>query len=248
MKKIFLIAIMCMVACLFLVGCGENNEPINENNVTNVEENNNYEEVTGNAPEDDMPDVAANTPEDEMSDVSNNTYEDENTFVDDDEIIEFDDEPNQAPEEDMGIVKVDESAQGLVYAYYLKIDANLTFGDVLTNYTTDFTTIKTSEKKQRRAFLGFKLDENNRIQRAYSCLIYNGVLYALEGTTDGSSYNSNRAIMNRMFTPEDIQIDKSYHYYAVHDDSVVDVWDDGRVTTHYELGATINSRGEIYCT
>ena len=235
MKKIFLTAIMCMVVCLLLGGCGEKNEPTNENNVTNVEENKSYEEV------------AENTPEDEISDVSSNTYEDENTFVDDDEIIEFDDEPNQAPEEN-DVIKVDESAQGLVYSYYLKIDANLTFGDVLTNYTTDFTTIKTSEKKQRRAFLGFKLDENDRIQRAYACLIYNGVLYALEGTTDGSSYNSNRAIMNRMFTPEDIQIDKSYHYYAVHDDSVVDIWDDGRVTTHYELGATINSRGEIYCT
>ena len=175
---------------------------------------------------------------------SSQTYDD--YVIDDDEIIEFDDVPNGPLPEDIIVTKVDESAEGLVFAYYQKKDAQLTFGDVLTNYTKDYTEIRTGSGKQRGAFLGFKLDENDRIQRAYACVIYKGVLYALEGTTDGSKYESNKAIMNKMYEAGEIE-DKGYRYSAMLGGTHADVWSDGRASTFHEAGAQIDSHGKIYC-
>ena len=228
MKKEVLLLIICLVMCMCLVGCGaENNgdenqnENSNENVTQDVVENNKVEEVV----------------------VNNN---DDVVVVDDDEIIDIDDSPNLPPEEDIVVTKVDESAEGLVFAYFQKKDGELTFGDVLTNYTDDFRTIKTSSNKQRCAFLGFKLDENDRIQRAYACVIYKGVLYAVEGTSDGSKYESNKAIMNKMYGPDEID-DKGYRYSAMKGETHVDVWQDGRASTVHEAGARISSHGKIAC-
>ena len=122
----------------------------------------------------------------------------------------------------------------------------LTFGDVLTDYTTDFTTIRRAGGRQRTAFLGFKLDENNRIVRAYACGIYKGTLFALEGSIDGETYESNRAIMNRIYAGVEI-IDRGYNYYVSLDDTQADVWNDGRTEVFGDAGAQIDSYGKIYC-
>ena len=238
MKKVLLFLVICIVSCSCLVGCGEKNSSDENQNVNlksdeilneNVEMTNNVEEsVTNN----------------ELNEMVENGND--NSFAYDDEIIEFDDIPNQAPEEDVIVTKVDESAEGLVFAYYQKKDAQLSFGDVLTNYTTDYKTIRTGSGRQRCAFLGFKLDENDRIQRAYACVIYKGVLYALEGTTDGSKYDSNKAIMNRMYELGEIE-DKGYRYSAMNGDTHADVWNNGRASTFHEAGAQIDSHGKIYC-
>jgi hypothetical protein len=233
-RKILLV--VGIVACLSLVGCGENNSnnPVeNTNNNVSTEETNVEVSVQESTP----------VPTQEVP-VINNSYDDDLVF--DDEIIEFDDVPNSAPEPDVIVSKIDESAEGLVFAYYQKKDAQLTFGDVLTNYTKNYTDIRTGSGRQRCAFLGFKLDENDRIQRAYACVIYKGVLYAVEGTTDGSKYESNKAIMNKMYGPEEID-DRGYRYSAVKGETHTDVWQNGRAGTFHEAGAQIDQYGKIYC-
>ncbi len=232
-RKILLV--VGIVACLSLVGCGENNSnnPVeNTNNNVSTEETNVEVSVQESTP----------VPTQEVP-VINNSYDDDLVF--DDEIIEFDDVPNSAPEPDVIVSKIDESAEGLVFAYYQKKDAQLTFGDVLTNYTTDFTTLRKGDK-QRRAFLGFKLDDNDRIQRAYACVIYKGVLYALEGTTDGSKNDSNKAIMNRMYEPGEIE-DKGYRYSAMKGETHAETYEKGEAHTFYDGGANIDRYGKIYC-
>ena len=238
MKKVLLFLVICIISCFCLVGCGgKNNSNENQNvNLKSDEILNENVEMTNNVEE-----SVTNNELNEMVENGN-----DNSFAYDDEIIEFDDIPNQAPEEDVIVTKVDESAEGLVFAYYQKKDAQLSFGDVLTNYTTDYKTIRTGSGRQRCAFLGFKLDENDRIQRAYACVIYKGVLYALEGTTDGSKYDSNKAIMNRMYELGEIE-DKGYRYSAMNGDTHADVWNNGRASTFHEAGAQIDSHGKIYC-
>ena len=233
MRRLILIMLICLLGCLVLNGCGDKTKQTDLNSNTNSETSNNNVEI------------AENNPKDEILDNTTNTNENENTFVDDDDIIEFDDIPNQAPEEDIVVTKVDESAQGLVFAYYQKKDGQLTFGDVLTNYTTDYTTIKYGQK-QRRVFLGFKLDENDRIQRAYACGIYKGTLFALEGTRDGGKFESNKAIINRLYPSNEI-VDDGHRYYVHGNDTHVETRTDGYASTFYEGGASIDRYGMIYC-
>ncbi len=226
MKKEILSLIMCLLLFICLTGCGDENNEKGKQEV-NSDLNTNVEETTTNEPEN----------------LTTNTGN--NNLVYDDEILDIDDEPNQAPEPDVIVSKIDESAEGLVFAYYQKKDAQLTFGDVLTNYTTDFTTLRKGNK-QRRAFLGFKLDANDRIQRAYACVIYKGVLYALEGTTDGSKNDSNKAIMNRMYEPGEIE-DKGYRYSAMKGETHAETYEKGEAHTFYDGGANIDRYGKIYC-
>ena len=235
MKKEILSLIMCLLLFICLTGCGEeNNEKGKQDANSNLDTN--VEETTTNIEPENLTTNTGN----------NNLVYDDEIVEFDDEILDIDDEPNQAPEPDVVVTKIDESAEGLVFAYYQKKDAQLTFGDVLTNYTTDYTTIRTGSGKQRCAFLGFKLDENDKIQRAYACVIYKGVLYALEGTTDGSKYESNKAIMNRMYEPGEIE-DKGYRYSAMKGGTHADVRNNGYTSTFHEAGAEIDSHGKIYC-
>jgi len=236
MKKLLLFAVV-IIACVCLTACGGRDGGKVQNGEVNNTETSNYQEPVEEAPE--IIDEEANIPEEDE-------YYDDEILEFDDEILEFDDEPNQAPEEDVVVTTIDPSAEGLVFAFFQKKDGIKTFGDVLDNYTTDFTTLKRSDGKQRRVFLGFKLDENNRILRAYACGIYKGTLFALEGTQNGECFESNKAIINRLYQGAEV-VDKGYHYYIMDAEVHVDVWDNGYASTFYDLAAEIDSHGQMFC-
>lgn len=237
MKKLLLLAIV-IIACIGLTACGGNNGGKTPNGDANNNGTPNYQEP---AEETSKPII-----EEENASEQNNNYNDDEIVVFGDEIIEFEDEPNKAPEEDVVVTTIDPSAEGLVFAFFQKKDGIKTFGDVLENYTTDFTTIRKKDGKQRRVFLGFKLDENNRILRAYACGIYKGTLFALEGSQNGEYFESNKAIINRLYQGAEV-VDKGYHYYIMDAEVHVDVWDNGYASTFYDLAAEIDSHGQMFC-
>ncbi len=233
MKKLFLLAIV-IIACICLTACGGNNGGKVPNGDVNNNETPNYQEPVE---ETQQPIIEEENP-------SEQNYNNDVVFGD--EIIEFEDEPNRPPEADVVVTTIDPSAEGLVFAFFQKKDGIKTFGDVLENYTTDYTTIRKKDGTQRRVFLGFKLDENNRILRAYACGIYKGTLFALEGSQNGEYFESNKAIINRLYQGVEV-VDKGYHYYIMDAEVHVDVWDNGYASTFYDLAAEIDSHGQMFC-
>lgn len=236
MKKILFLAII-IIACVCLTACGGNGGKVPNGDVSNNGTPNIQEPVE---------EISQPIVEEENTSEENNSYNDDESVVFGDEIIEFEDEPNRPPKEDVVVTTIDPSAEGLVFAFFQKKDGIKTFGDVLENYTTDYTTIKRKDGTQRRVFLGFKLDENNRILRAYACGIYKGTLFALEGSQNGEYFESNKAIINRLYQGVDV-VDKGYHYYIMDAEVHVDVWDNGYASTFYDLAAEIDSHGQIFC-
>jgi len=49
------------------------------------------------------------------------------------------------------------------------------------------------------SFLGYTTDSSNIVTRLFACAIHNGVPYCIEGTLDGSTYNSNKNILNHFY-------------------------------------------------
>ena len=91
-----------------------------------------------------------------------------------------------------------------VYAYYVsdysnpgKMYSNTeSERSTLTGYTSDYTTLKYSNNEQRRIFLGHILDDNDKIIKGFVCGVKNvgeanEQVYCIEGTRDGSKYNTN---------------------------------------------------------
>ena len=66
-------------------------------------------------------------------------------------------------------------------------------------YTTDIRNLKTGGGKQRHNFFGLILADN-KISRAYACILKNNKVYCIEGSTDGSYHTSNIGILNQIFT------------------------------------------------
>ncbi len=237
MKKLLFLAVVIM-ACICLTACGGDNGDKAQNREADNVETTNYQEP--------VEEPAQPVMEEENTSEQYYNNNDDEILEFDDEILEFDDEPNQPPEEDVVVTTIDPSAEGLVFAFFQKKDGIKTFGDVLENYTTDYTTIRKKDGTQRRVFLGFKLDENNRILRAYACGIYKGTLFALEGSQNGEYFESNKAIINRLYQGEEV-VDKGYHYYIMDAEVHVDVWDNGYASTFYDLAAEIDSHGQMFC-
>ena len=92
-----------------------------------------------------------------------------------------------------------------VYSYYVTTNVipQLYYADngtntrsTLSEYTTDYTTLKDTNDNQRSYFLGYILDNNDKITRGFVCGIKNmgeptERVFCLEGTTDDSKYTNN---------------------------------------------------------
>ncbi len=67
--------------------------------------------------------------------------------------------------------------------------------EITSGYSENYNDIVTSSGKNY--FLGVVTNAYNQITNAYACGIYNGITpFCIEGTSDGSKYNSNTALVN----------------------------------------------------
>ena len=97
--------------------------------------------------------------------------------------------------------KIDvDNCKDCVFAFYNDYENYDRNATTLLEYTRDYKTLKDENGQQRKRFLGHMLDENGKILRGFSCGIENDEVFCLEGTRDGSSYESNREIIKRIYS------------------------------------------------
>lgn len=212
MKKIFSV-LLTMVLFLNLTGCGNNDNILNDQNNTQTPQNK----------------------ENKDNVIENNTLDDEIT---DDEIIEYNDEDNKPYEGEKVVVEEVINCEGCVYSYF---SDDRSFGDVLKEdeYTTDINNIRTKGNKQRHNFFGFVLDDN-KISKAYSCILKNNKIYCVQGSVDGSYHESNIGILNQIFTIDQCRYISDGHTYVCTDGSYNgDTKTTGYASLHYETSCTI---------
>lgn len=83
-----------------------------------------------------------------------------------------------------------------VYGYY---ENSVKIGDILSNYTKDYTTLKYDDNTQRKEFFGYVLDSENKIINGYVCGIVNNKVLCLEGN-DSSKYEYNKELLKNNFS------------------------------------------------
>ena len=179
-----------------------------------------------------------NQQQEEHEDNSKQSSLNNNTYVEDDEIIEFDDEENNPIEEKEIVVEKVINCEGCVYSYF---SDEKSFGSSLSEneYTTDVTKLKTNSGKQRHNFFGFVLS-NNKISRAYSCILKDNKVYCIEGSVNGSYHTSNIGILNQIFTANQCKTISNGHTYVCTDGNYNgDTKTSGYTSLHYETSCTI---------
>ena len=231
MNKIFIV-LLAAVVLLNLTGCDNKTEKEspNGNNTSQKEEENKKEE---------------NKKEENKN---------ENEGYIDDEIIEFDDEDNVPTDEGNVVVKEVINCDGCVYAYFSgEGDKAKTLGSTLSpsEYTTDINNLKTAGGKQRHNFFGLVLS-NNTISRAYACVLKDNKIYCIEGSTNGAYFDSNIAILNKIFTSDKCEtISNGHTYWCTDNDYSGDTQTSGYTSLHYETSCTIYgadaNTGKLIC-
>lgn len=215
MRRKIILCLFVVLLTIMVTGCDTKKEEINNN-----ENKNNQEQQ--------------NTSKEEKENKEQN-----NSVIIDDEIIEFDDDDNQPYiKEEINIEKVT-NCDGCVYSYFSEeksIGSTLSEGE----YTNDVTTLKTNGGKQRHNFFGFVLSDN-KISRAYSCILKDTTIYCIEGSVDGRYHDSNIGILNQIFTADQCKYISNGHTYTCTDGSYNgDTITTGYASMHYETSCTIH--------
>ena len=230
MKKKIVLSLLVLVFLFTITGCGTKEEQSNVDNIKSQEKNdNNQQNIINN-----------------NSNNSNNSNNNNNNIIDD-EIIEFDDEDN-GPLESKNVESTLINCNDCVFAFFKD---KKKFGDKVSEYTKDYATLKDDKGYQRRRFLGLVLDASNNIQRAYACGIEKGKAYCLEGTPNGSSFEYNIGILNKVFTTGCSYNTNNTRYTCIGETNG-DTRTDGYVSVHYDenchiFGKTIDHEALIYC-
>ena len=73
------------------------------------------------------------------------------------------------------------------------------YGDVLENYSNDYTSLKDENGDQRKYFLGYVIDSNSKILKAYACGIVKNQAFCLEASKDGSTFESNKSMLEKLY-------------------------------------------------
>ncbi len=152
MKKNFIVAILTIITCLFLVGCGKGSDINSTPNGNQTNDNTNINNDTSNT-----------------------------TIVEDDEIIDIDEEDNGPIDNGIVVVKEVINCDGCVYAYFSdEGDKAKTLGATLSpsDYTNDINNLKTAGGKQRHNFFGLVLSDNT-ISRADACILKENKIYCI---------------------------------------------------------------------
>ena len=82
---------------------------------------------------------------------------------------------------------------GCVYSYSNDI---IKVGDKLDKYEKDYN------KLNNDVFLGAKIDKNQKIKSGYICVKDNEKVFCLEGNNDGSKYESNKKILDKVYNKQ----------------------------------------------
>lgn len=213
MKKKMLLLVFALVLLFNITGCDSTKEPQNNNQ----QQGQRQEESEGN---------------NQQSNSNTNTY------VEDDEIIEWDDKDNDPYTEGNIIVEKVINCDKCVYAYF---SDDKTFGSTLSDeeYTTDINNLKTMGGKQRYNFFGLVLSDN-KIARAYSCILKDNKIYCLEGSVNGVYHTNNIGILNQIFTADQCKYISDGHTYVCTDGHYNgDTKTSGYTSLHYETSCTI---------
>lgn len=92
------------------------------------------------------------------------------------------------------------TCENCVFAYYktgMKFGSE---GDVLTDYTKDYTTLKDDSGNQRNVFLGHILDDSEKITRVFACTIKDGKMFCLEGgKQSGNEHPENKKVLDSVY-------------------------------------------------
>ena len=110
------------------------------------------------------------------------------------------------------LFKKEEKVKGCkdcVYDYYYLMDhvwdGENKVGSKVLKYDKDYTTLKDENGNQRDIFLGYKINSEEIIEKIYVCIMKNDTPICIEGSKDGSTYNSNTKILKEAFS--DCKID-----------------------------------------
>ena len=221
MKKL-LVLLLAIFTVFAVSGWG------NKNNLEESQKDNNT--VTPEKKEEDNKSEEVKQPE-----TNDNDYYD-------DEIIDSEEDNSYYKEDDYVVVEEIINCDGCVFAYFsYEGDAALKIGSTLSpdEYTTDINNLRTAGKKQRHNFFGFVLSDN-KISKAYSCILKDKKIYCIQGSVDGAYFTSNVAILNQIFTADQCKYISNGHSYWCTDGS----YNGNTVTTgytalHYETSCTI---------
>ena len=175
----------------------------------------------------------------------NQQEEKKNDVIIEDEIIDLE-EDNYYKEENKILESTLINCQDCVFAYFTD---NKTWGDTLTNYTKDYSSLKNKKGEQLRRFLSFKLDSSNHIVNAYTCGIKDGKAFCLEGATDDHTYEYNVGILKQVYPSSECKYIAQGKTYTCTDGNLnADTRADGNVTVHYDENCHIfGERAVIAC-
>ena len=218
MKKM-LIVLLAVIGLFTLTACGKDN-------ANNTSGNGNVKPQEGKKEEQ----------KNEQKDVNDDVY------IDDDEIIEWDDTDNVPI--DNGPVVVEEviNCPGCVYAYFSdEGEKAKTLGSTLSSseYTTDINNLKKAGGKQRYNFFGLVLS-GNTISKAYSCIFKDNKIYCIQGSTNGAYFTSNVSILNKIFKSGECKyLSNGYTYWCENTKYSGDTQKSGYTALHYDTSCTI---------
>ena len=188
MKK-FLLALLAILALFTLTACGKEEESSRRSSRKDRTEEKEKKKDKEKEEEEEKPEKEKEDNDDIYVDP------DDDIIIDPDDYEGNDYSSNQDDEAAINSVLI--NCEGCVFAYYTE---DKVLGDVLTDYTKDFRTIKDKYGKQRTRFMGHIIDDAGHIQRAFACGIANGKVYCLEGgKNDWATYEYNVSILKQVF-------------------------------------------------
>lgn len=79
-------------------------------------------------------------------------------------------------------------------------DGENAVGNKILTYQKDYKNLKDENGNQRDIFLGYNIDENEIIKKIYTCIMNNNNPICIEGSSNGSTYEANKALLNQNFT------------------------------------------------
>lgn len=99
---------------------------------------------------------------------------------------------------------------------------NNTIGHKSVKYFKDYKELKDENGNQREIFYGYVVDKEDMIERLFVCSFVDEKPYCIEATSDGSKYESNKSILNKLYTDCFEEDDEFYcdNYYVAN-------WKDG---------------------